>query len=192
MQVPHLDIQSNDAYIGLRSQRPGPQIRQHQADLQIRQQHSSIEISTTASKLYIDQTEAFADANLKSPLRMANEFWAKSESHVAQHIAKRSQQGEMMKKIENGFGAFAQIAKANSEKPMKQVVLGSMPKSAFHVKFDYQPAEVKVHAPTKQPEITVNRRDPDIQIPKWQTETYVRQKNSISFQAVGMAVNQGL
>ncbi len=67
-----------------------------------------------------------------------------------------------------------------------------MPRSMSQVKFNYQPSEISIDAPFKEVEITVNRRAPQIEIPKWQTEAYIRQKNQISFQAVGTNVNRGL
>lgn len=193
MQLPSLDIQSTDAYIGLRSERPGLRIRQQSADLQIRQEHTGlIEISRTASKLFIDQTEAFADANLKTSLRMASEFVTRGASEAAKYVAKTAQQGDQMMRIENGYGAFARIAKVNSERKPLETALGYMPKSAFRVSFDYQPSKLSIRAPFKEAEITVNRRAPQVEIPKWQTEAYMRQKNQISFQAVGAVVNRGL
>ncbi|MCL7746738.1 DUF6470 family protein [Halalkalibacter alkaliphilus] len=193
MQLATIDIQKQDAYIGLNSHRPGLQLKQEHADMHIDQQLSAIlEISTTASKLFIDQTEAFADANLKTSLRMASEFFSRSNAVVSQYVAKTAQQGEQLKRIENGTGALAQIAKVNSQIPEKEVTLGYMPKSMSQVKFDYQPASLSVRAPYKEVDVNVNRRPPQIEIPKWQTETYVQQKNQISFQAVGGNVNMGL
>ncbi|WP_100374054.1 DUF6470 family protein [Bacillus sp. FJAT-45037] len=193
MRLPHLEIQSTNAYIGLSSHRLNMQIKQHQADLQIRQTHTGIiEISTRASQLHIDQTEAFADANLKGPLRLANEFYSSANQQVAEHIRKRRQQGDQMMKIENGFGAFARLAKVNSEKPEGQLRIVQMPRSINSTKIDFQPAEVNIRVPNHQTDIQVNRRDPDIQIPKWQTDTYLRQRNQISFQAVGTSINRGL
>ncbi|NEU30258.1 hypothetical protein GN156_05615 [bacterium LRH843] len=193
MNVPSIRIQSTDAQIGLRMNRPDMRIKQQNADLQIRQQHVGlIEISKTASKLHIDQTEAFADANLKSPLRMANEFWQKTTNEVMQYIAKTAQDGNQMLKIENGSGAIQRIAKANSERPPLQATFGYMPRSMSQVKFNYEPSKITMKAPYKEPDITVNLRPPQIEIPKWQTEAYMRQKNGISFEAVGGKVNLGL
>ncbi|WP_088104279.1 DUF6470 family protein [Halalkalibacter urbisdiaboli] len=193
MRLPTIDIQKNDAYIGLRSQQPPMKVKQHHANLQINQEHAAlIEISTTASKLSIDQTEAFADANLKTPLRLANDYWNKTEGVVAKYVAKTAQQGKQMMQIENGFGAFPRIAKQNSEKPEKQLTLVQMPRSAFKINFDYQPSEVNFRVPNKKPEIRVTPHEPDISIPKWQTDVYVRQKEQISFQAVGGILNKGL
>ncbi len=188
-----LDIQKQDAYIGLRSNRPNIRIQQNQADMHIRQKHSGIiEISTTASQLFIDQTEAFADANLKSPLRVANEFWQKAQSTASQYVAQKAQEGEQLKHIENGQGAIAHIAKANSQLTKTEVGLGFMPTSMSQVKFDYQPSRVSLHAPYQEVEISVQKRPPQIDIPKWQVEAYVQQKNQISFRAVGGNVNMGL
>ncbi|GAE33031.1 DUF6470 family protein [Halalkalibacter akibai] len=193
MQLTSLHIHQNDAKIGLNSSRPGPQIKQQAPDMQIKQNHNNlIEISTTASQMFIDQTEAFADANLKHPLRVANEQAGKALQQVSKYVAKTAQQGDQMMKIENGTGAFARIAKVNSEPAPVQVNIGYMPKSADRVKFDFQPAKVNIRAREYQTEIHVNRRDPQIHMPKWQTETYIRQKNQISFQAVGSTVNRGL
>jgi hypothetical protein len=168
-------------------------MKQAGPDLRLKQEHQGlIEISTAAAKLYIDQTEAFADANLKSPLRLGNEFASKALSQASEYVAKTAQQGEQLKRIENGNGAIAQIAKQNSEIASPEAVPGYMPRSMSRVKFDYQPSEVTVKAANKPVQINVNRRDPQIEIPKWQTDAYIQQKNQISFQVVGGHVNRGL
>ncbi|MCM3716126.1 DUF6470 family protein [Halalkalibacter oceani] len=196
MQLPTLEIHSTDAYIGMSSHRPGPRISQPSADLQIRQQHvGMIEISQTAAKLFIDQRQAFAEANLKTPLRMANDYWNKTTSVVHQYLAKKAQQGDQMMKIENGArggAAFAQIAKVNGERAPQKAVYTTMPRSAFSISFDYQPGQLSMKAPYKEPDITVTPRPPQIEMPKWQLDVYLRQKNNISFQAVGTEVNMGL
>lgn len=193
MQLPSIDITQTNAQIALRSERPPVQVKQHQADLQIRQQHSGVlQISKKASKLYIDQTEAFADANLKSPLRLAKEFTAGSRGKVAQYVAKTAQQGNQMMRIENGTEAIQRLAKVNSERPERQLTLAFMPKSMSKVRFRYQPSELTVNAPRREPDIRVTPRKPDIEIPKWQSEAYLKQNNQISFQAIGVNVNLGL
>ncbi|WP_227937251.1 DUF6470 family protein [Alkalihalobacillus deserti] len=193
MQLTSLNIQQTDARIGLSSSRPGPQIRQQAADMQIRQNHNNlIEISTTASKMHIDQTEAFADANLKSSLRVANEAAARALQQVSSFVAKTAQQGDQLMRIENGTGAITRIAKANSEPTPKQFNIGYMPKSADRVKFVFQPAQVNIKARTNETDIIVNRRAPQIEMPKWQSDVYIKQKNQISFEAVGGTVNRGL
>lgn len=186
-----LQIHSTDAKIGLSSSRPPMRIKQEQAGLDIKQKHvGMIEISKTASKLYIDQTEAFADANLKSPIRMANEFWQKSMGEALNYFAKKTVEGRQLMKIENGGGAITQIAKQNSERPLVKADIAYMPRSMSQVKFSYEPSKISLKAPYDEPNITVTRRPPQIDIPKWQTEAYIKQKNSIHFEAVGTNVNR--
>ncbi len=189
--LPSLHIETNDAEIGLHSQRPPMQIKQEQAELRIKQKHVDIiEISKTASQLYIDQTEAFADANLKSPLRMANEFWQKTKGEVLNYLAKTVQEGDEMMRIENGGGAIPRIAAQNSQITPSETTLAYMPRSMSQVKFSYVPSELTIKAPYDEPEITVTLRPPQIEIPTWQTNAYIKQKNRIHIEVVGANVDK--
>lgn len=188
--LPTLHIQTTDAYIGLQSEKPPMQIEQPNADVQIRQRHTDIiSISTKAAKLYIDQTEAFADANLKSPLRVANEFWQKTTPHMMEYIGKVAQEGDRMMRIEDGGEIFAQLAKENSERPPVQTGLQYMPRSMSQVSFRYEPGDVSIDAAYEDLSISVQRRPPKVNIPKWKTNVYMRQMNSISFDVVGRKMN---
>ncbi|MFN7252522.1 MAG: DUF6470 family protein [Anaerobacillus sp.] len=193
MQVPYIQMNSVLGQIGLQPNRPQMQINQRNAELSIHQDHSTMSISTRASKLYIDQTEAFADAHLKGPLRSSNEFISKAEGKVAQYIAKTAQQGDMMMRIENGFGAIPRIAEINSELyPEKELNVGFLPRSTSQVKFNYVPSEVKIQVTSSMPEIHVRKNDPQISIPKWQSNAYVKQKNNLTMKVIGLNVNRQL
>lgn len=196
MQVPYLQMSSVHGKIGLQQQRPPMQIKQPSADLTIKQEHvDHFKISKRPAKLTIDQTEAFADANLKGPLRSSNEFIAKTKQKVAQYISKTVQQGDQLQKIENGGGSakLAHISKANAEIfTQRSFGYGTMPRNAFQVKFHYQPSEISLNITSSMPDIQVRKNDPNISIPKWQTNAYVEQKNNLTIQAVGLQVNMGL
>lgn len=190
MQTPYLQMQSTLGQIGLQSNRPPLQIKQPNADLTIKQEHvDTLKISTKASKLLIDQTEAFADAHLKDPIRSANEYYQKTKSKVAEYISKTVSQGMQLLKIENGGNVFPQLAAANSQlNPERQFQLKSMP-NALRVKINYQPGELNIQVNRSEPDIQVKKNDPIISIPKWQTDAYIRQKNNLNIQAVGLSVN---
>lgn len=190
MQVPYLQMSSTLGQIGLQPNRPQMRIEQPKADLSITQNHSTMSISTKAGQLFIDQTEAFADAHLKGPLRSSNEFIAKTKGKVAQYIAKTAQQGDMMMRIENGYGAIPRIAAANSELyPERGLNLGVMPRP-FSVKFHYEKGDVNVHVSDNSFNVRVQKNDPRISIPKWQSNAYVKQKNNLTIQVVGLNVNR--
>lgn len=115
MTVPRLEIQTTSAALGMRTFRPGLIIQQQHANLKIRKPPTdAVEIRSTQGRVLIDQTEAFAAANLKAPLRMASEFSAKSKLVWLDHIAKRGREGQLLRQIENGNKAIQHIAKINS------------------------------------------------------------------------------
>ncbi|MBU8905988.1 DUF6470 family protein [Desertibacillus haloalkaliphilus] len=182
MQVPSIQISTTNAKIGIQTNRPTLEIKQPHADVQIRQEHfDHVHISRRAAKLYIDQSEAFADAGLKSAMRVNEEAFEKGKQKALQYMAKVSQEGDRLMKIENGGGQIPQIAKANSDLMMKELGLGFVPSSPFKVKFNYDPGELSFNYRRSDPEINITKNDPIINIPKWQTDIYLQQKPSISF-----------
>lgn len=192
MNVPRLELSSTFAQIGMSSKRPPMSIRQPNADLQISQSHVNLNIKRSNGTLTIDQSEAFASVDSKPPLRRANEFYAKTNSIVAKYIAKTARQGDQMMRIEkNSSNAFAQIAKENSKLIEHEVKYGVAPKP-LSVKMNYQPGELSITVNPDRIDIKVQKRDPQITIPKWQTDVYVRQKNNLNIQVVGLNVNRGL
>lgn len=190
MQVPSLKIQSVRGQTGIQSQRPHIQIQQHDAQLSIKQQHALLEMSSQQPKLNIDQTEAFASANSKHVYRLNEEFAAKAMSNAQQAIAKYAREGDQLMRIENGGDIIPHLAKINSSLfPEKGVNTGQMPRP-FSVKIQFQPAKTNFRVREGSADIQVQRREPTIQHRPWQTDVYVRQKQSIQFQAVGFQINQ--
>ncbi|RKL68331.1 hypothetical protein CR203_07575 [Salipaludibacillus neizhouensis] len=193
MDLARVQIQTQDAVTGMQQQRPFLSIRQRPADMTIDQElGSTLSISTNASKLFIDQTEAFADANLKSIFRRNEEFVAKAQQTASQYVAKTAQQGEMLKKIENGTNAIPQIAQQNGTREPKQYNLAMVPEHMGKVKIDFQPAEVSIQSNWQKPSIHVRKNEPEITVPRWETNIYLQQKNSIQFDVIGGSVNRQL
>ncbi|WP_218240882.1 DUF6470 family protein, partial [Pseudomonas sp. 2822-17] len=88
MNLPQVLIETGRAEIGQQNSRPQMTISQRNAIMSVDQDLAGrLHISTTASKLFIDQTEAFADADLKGPLRRVKEDAAKGMQNISQYIA---------------------------------------------------------------------------------------------------------
>ncbi|MEB1806670.1 MAG: DUF6470 family protein [Bacillaceae bacterium] len=192
MNMPRIDITTTRGEIGRQSDRSPMQIRQRPADLQIQQQHTdNLQISKRATKLLIDQTAAFADANLKGPMKRVEESAQKGKQKVMGYIQKKVQEGDQMMKIENGNGAIAQISASNSQLQTYNFNYGAIPKP-LSVKFNYDPGETNITINQDTINVQVNKNAPQITIPKWQSNAYLKQKNSITFQAVGTQINRGL
>ncbi|RXJ02284.1 hypothetical protein DS745_07800 [Anaerobacillus alkaliphilus] len=194
MQLPSIQIRSTNAQIGVQSQRPHLHISRGHADITIRQEHAAIDIQTTPARLTINQREAFASANLKHVYRLNEEFAAKGRSNAAQVTAKYAREGDQMMRIENGSGGdiFAHLAKIDSILfTEKQATIAQMPRP-FSVKTNYQPANLNIRFSGGNVTTNANPRETEISHRKWQTDVYLKQKQSISFQAVGINVNQQL
>lgn len=185
MDLPRIEIHTVRAETGIQTERPPMSIRQRPADIEIDQDLvGTFRISTTASKLYIDQSEAFADADLKGPLRRNREMVQKAHENVMEYIAKTARQGERLKRIEHGGNALAEIAREKGERKQFSYNIANVPKNAFRVKFHYVPSEVHVDIDWPDPEIRVKTNEPEIHIPRWRANVYLKQKNSIHFSVV--------
>ncbi len=192
MNLPYLELSSTYAKIGLNIQRPPMTIRQPSADMEIRQTHAeNIQITAENGTLTIDQSEAFASIDHLPPLQRANKFYAKSIPKAHEFIAKMRQEGDRLMKIENGGNPIAEIAGEESKLIDHEVDLRLAPKP-LSVKIHYEPGEYRVDVKPDRIDINVQKNDPQITIPKWQTEVYVRQKNSLTIRAVGLYVDRGL
>lgn len=182
MQIPQLRVDQTFAELGLKQQQATMQMRQPMADLSLKQPLAELEIHISDSKLEIDQTEAFADANLKSPLRMASEWVSKAKQTALQSVAQKVQEGNRLMKIEHQKqgSVIPQIAKEKSIEPPKSFKLGYMPSSPFHVKFNYTPSDVQVDAKVSKAVVKANTNEPIIHFNKGDLSIYLRQKASIS------------
>ncbi|KGA97237.1 hypothetical protein BALCAV_0211580 [Alkalihalobacillus alcalophilus ATCC 27647 = CGMCC 1.3604] len=193
MQMPSIRINQVHAQIAIQKNEPPVQIKQRQADMHIDQKiNEIIQIQTTPSRLHIDQTEAFADANLKHPLRFSSEFYGKMISSVYSYIAKKVGEGKQLAAIHTGQNAIANIARQTTTSPPPSSQIAYMPKGLDRVRFSYQPSTVHYDVPNGHIDIHVQKNDPIIQMAKWQSDVYLKQKNQIIFDVVGGHIDRGM
>lgn len=178
MQLPQVRLQSQFAQIGLRQEMAQIQIEQPKATQHIEQPHATIRISTTPSRLMIDQTKAFQDTGIKSAKVAIAESAQKGKQGVLEGMARRTQQGEQLMKIENGGNPLVHQAIQNGHRPEKQFNIGWMP-SHFSVDIDYQPAEVNIQATPRAPIIQNTPNKPIINYQAGGVETTVQQPNTL-------------
>ncbi|PSL48573.1 hypothetical protein B0H94_104174 [Salsuginibacillus halophilus] len=192
--VPEVQITTTDARLGLDNQRPPMQMEQPSADIDIIHNHvDTVNISTEAMQLNIDQTEAFAAANLIAPLRSSQEFSAEAEMTAIEYVQKTARHGEQMKdSAHTGASAIPNMAHENWMGRPVEVDLGYMPDNMDQTQIDFQPGEVHFQIDSAMPEFNVETRDPIIEIPRWEVNTYMEQKPSIQFDVPGRRVDQSL
>lgn len=159
MQLPQLQLRSQMAKINISQTKGTQQLSQPKADLTIKQPHASLSIRTRPSKLTIDQTQAFADANLMSILRRNDRAAAEALSKSKAGTTRRAREGTDLMKVENQGQPIISHAKNNSERPKKQLGIEFIP-SQFSVKINYQPADVNINAETNAPVVQARKNNP--------------------------------
>jgi Family of unknown function (DUF6470) len=154
MNFPQLRMESIYGQISLTSQKPIQEIEQPPAEMTIKQPKAELMIQKTSGKLTIDQTQAWEDMDLKHIFKRIEEFAQNGYQDWLEGMARKSQEGDDMMRIENGGNSIAENAKISSESPIYETNIGFIP-SHFSVKINYQPVNLKVDWITNKPEINV-------------------------------------
>ncbi|TFB24378.1 hypothetical protein E3U55_02435 [Filobacillus milosensis] len=159
MDFPQIRIQSQPAKINIQLTKGQQTIQQPKAEQSIQQPKADLQIKTTPSKLTIDQNQAWKDMGFLSSVEAAEESAQRGYQDLLAGIARRTQEGDQLMRIENGGDPIASISKSNANPPMKEFNIGWIP-SAGSVKINYQPSEVNIESRTNKPIIEVRPRKP--------------------------------
>jgi hypothetical protein len=189
MNVPQLRLESTFAKIGLTIHNPVQEIQQQPAELIIKQPNAELQIDRTPSQLTIDQTEAWADMDLKHVSRRIEEFAQKGYEDWLTGLARVSQEGDDLMRIENGGNPIPEHAKIKSESPIYEFNIGFIP-SANSVKINYQPSVLKLDWQTHKPEINVKVNKSVHQYTPGTVNVNLTQKPSLSIDFVGLHVDE--
>ncbi len=178
MRIPQIRLESTNAQIGIKTINAVNNISQPKADLSIEQPKADMKINTTPSKLTIDQTQAREDVDLKSIFRRTEEFAQMGYQDLLAGIARRTQQGAELMKIENRSNPISSQAKQNSVKPWKEFGLGFIP-SAGSVKIQYDPAKVDIEIEPNKPIINVKVNKPIYEYEPGKVDIYLERRNDL-------------
>jgi Family of unknown function (DUF6470) len=180
MQLPQIQMKSTAAILGIEKSNDRLEIKQPQAQMELQQPKGEIEMKRIPSKLTIDQTEAWADMDLKSIFRRNKEFATEGNQAWMQYLAKTAQEGSELMKIENGGGVIAAQAKRNGQLPKHEFGLGFIP-SPFSVKINYQPGDVQITPHTYDVISNIKAQKPIIHYQPGSVNYHLQQKNSLQF-----------
>ncbi|WP_027409286.1 DUF6470 family protein [Anoxybacteroides tepidamans] len=185
MQLPQIRLESTFAQIAMKTTPPVQEIEQLPAQLEIEQPPAEISIETTPSKLTIDQTKAWEDMDLKHIFRRIEEFAQKGYEDWLEGMARLSEQGDELMRIEDGGNPLADQAKENSEEPMYEFNIGWVP-SLFSVKTNYEPAKVHIDVKVHHPNIDVKINKPIISYTPGKVNVDLAQRNSLKIDFVNL------
>lgn len=152
MEIPRLIMQSQMGRIAMQSTNGRQELSQPQADLLMEQPSAQLRIQTKKPSLLIDQTEAFADAGLKSVKRVIAEQAQRGYQAFLQGVGRRAAQGSELMKIENGGQAIIRQAEANAYEGIKNIGVSYIP-NPLSVQIAYDPGNVDIQVTIQKPRI---------------------------------------
>lgn len=183
MNIPQIRMESQFARIGIEQTKPVQEIEQPPAQLSIEQPPADLEIEQIPAKLTIDQTEAWEDMDLKTVFKRTEEFAQLGYESWLEGMARVSEQGDELMRIENGGDPIVRQAIENSEQPQYEFNVGWIP-SPFSVNIHYEPGEVRIRAKANEPIIDATQNKPIHRYTPGKVNIYVAQHNKLSISFV--------
>ncbi|MCZ0754411.1 DUF6470 family protein [Anoxybacillus sp. J5B_2022] len=161
MMAMRLEMQATFPQLAISIERAQMEIRQPPADVSIEQPPAQLEMKTTPPRLTIDQTEAWADMDLKHIFRRIAEAAQEGYENWLSYLETVSAQGDELMRIEQGGDVLAAQAQANSEPPPLEVNIGLVPRP-FSVKIGFEPGRLELNWQTYGARIHIEPRPAQI------------------------------
>lgn len=162
MQIPQIRMTSQMGKIAIEQKAGNLDIVQPKAEVAMKQPKANISIHTSKGKLTIDQTQAWEEANLMSPLRLSKRHAQAAKQAVLGGIQKRAQQGAQLIDIHLGGNMIAQQAIQNGHRTYRPPSLTYIP-SPLSVKTHYEKGQVTINVDAKKPVIDIKANQPVMQ-----------------------------
>lgn len=191
MQLPQVRLQQTYAKIGLEISEPQQKIRQPKADLNLSQEPAKVTIDRTPAKLEIDQTQAWNDRNLKDPFTLTRDEADRAHQLALQGIARVAQEGGRLAAIERGGKPIVDIAYENTTPGPIDFNYGVIPRLGA-IKMRYHPTELKINVERGGAHFSPEIHRPEHQYTPGQVQAYLKQKQSLSIDFVGLNINQSV
>ncbi len=189
MQLPQIRLQSTFAQIGLRRSEPVQEIQQVPAQLSIKQTPTKMTIERTPGRLEVDQEQAWNELNLKGTPQLIADNAEYARQQAMEGIAETVAEGNQMAAIENKTNAFDAIITNKVLAPPADFNIGFIP-SYGSVKLHYQPTELHIDWQKGGVEFQSTPAQTAHQYTPGKTEIYLRQKQQLEIDFVGLNVNR--
>jgi hypothetical protein len=189
MNLPQIRINSLQGQLGLEITKSIQKIDQEPANVQMEQPKAELQINRTPGKLTIDQTKAWEDMDLKHIFRRIEECAQNGYQDLMSGIARVTQQGDELMKIENGGSPIIEQAVQNSLPTQFDFNIGWVP-SHFSVKIDYQQGKLDIKWKANRPNIEVDINKPIHDYTPGKVSGYMKQWPTLEIDFVGGSINQ--
>jgi hypothetical protein len=192
MQIPQIRLEQTMAQLGLHIQKPVQDIRQPQADLNMEQIAAVIEIHQAPGILTIDTSEAKANMDLRGPLRRTQDYAEFGKQRMYEAIAQISMEGDRLAAIERkGSNPIADIAYEESGIYENTDIIADHT-GGDGIEMNYQPQPVQINVELGGVKMNPQINPPELHYQRGKVEGYIRVKNSLLIDFVGMSIDKSL
>lgn len=180
-----LQMKSQMALIGINTTQPQLKQNTQLPKLNLQIDKPEIEIKTIQPKVYIDQTEAFADVGIKKPERLTRDNVAYSKQKMQESIARIASQGDQLTEIQN-ISDDTVIANQAYENAFGQFEhdwgYTHIPKSGP----EFTPVRGEVNISLKRGEVAgqLRKGTANFELIRGKVDIYLRQKNNLEINVV--------
>ena len=180
-----LQMRSQMALIGIQTEKATFNQKTTLPKLNLQIEKPELQMESTQAKVYIDQTEAFADAGLKKPERFMRDNVQEAQRLMLQGIARVASQGNQLADIQN-VSDDTVIANQAYENAFGQFEYDwgytHIPKSGPK----YNPVKGELNISLKKGNVTgqVEKGTVDHDFRRGKVDIYLRQRNSLEIEAV--------
>lgn len=171
--IPQINISQTLGQIGLRYQPMRWNIFSPPDDLAIQNGSVDLNIQTTLGQLSIDQTQAFVDEGLRTPLAFSQYESTKAVQTVESGTASAADWGQRLLHIEKG-NVTKQYLSRNENKPV-QLVPALVP-NPFSVKISYQLGQLQINANLTPVHVDATVHPVDVSYTPGQVNAYLSQQ----------------
>lgn len=188
---PQIRISQVNAQIGLKRIDPVQEIQQIPAQLSMKQQPAKMSIERKAAVLEINQDQARSDVNMKTRTEFMADITADAKQAALEAIGQISMEGDQMAAIERKSDAIVSLSSDKGTPLPAETGIVFIP-SPGAVKINYTPAELKINWEQGGvetdfiPHKTIHNYTPG------KTEVYLKQRQQLEIDFVGLNINNTL
>ncbi|WCN38134.1 DUF6470 family protein [Aneurinibacillus uraniidurans] len=188
MNLPQIQIDQTFYKLGWDVQRPSYSFEPGKTELSIEQKPAEMILHRTPPSVQIDQSECWADMDLKHIFRRTREFAQDGKDQWLKYIEKVTRDGEAMGAIENSGNVIRSLAKEKKLLPVHDFTFRNIPGN-LSLHMQGIPGELGMDWQVNGTTIAVNQTPFRHYYDKGSISYYTQQKNQLHFQVRGGTID---
>ncbi len=188
MNMPRLEINQTFAKIDWDVQSPRYSFEPGQAKVLIEQTPAEMNVQYVPPRLTIDQSECWADMDIKHIFRRNEEAAVDAKRQVLNYIEKTVLEGAQLGAIENGGNVIRNLAMGHHLLPQHSFQYGNVPRN-FSLRIECIPGEMRMDWKIGGTTINVQDRPFQHNYERGRISYTLQKKNELHFESIGGNLN---